>query len=60
MKRSEMVEILRNLFNKHMNCVDCCVTDKIMYSTILDGLEEEGMAPPMINHTPDLRSWEEE
>jgi len=46
MKRSEMVNILRNSVLHHMNCQDCCKTDEEMYSMILEEIEEAGMTPP--------------
>lgn len=47
MKRSEMINILRNAFIEHMNCVDCCKDDDMMYSKILQKLEDSGMVPPI-------------
>lgn len=47
MKRSKMVDILRDAVLEHMNCsYDCCGDDPKMYSTILRALEESGMLPP--------------
>lgn len=41
-----MIEILRNSFIHHMNCIDCCNGDDEMYSTVLKEIELSGMAPP--------------
>lgn len=45
MKRSEMVQFLRDSFIAHMNG-ECCKTDDEMYSSILGDLENAGMLPP--------------
>lgn len=68
MKRSKMVNILREAFLEHMNCGEnCCKNDDMMYSKILNVLEINGMKPPKI-FNPDKRGgtpifilkWEEE
>ena len=46
MKRSEMVEILRNSFINNMNSEDVD-SDEMMYSNILQDLEDAGMEPPI-------------
>lgn len=45
MKRSEMIQILKQATIQHMNCC-CCTTDDEMYSKILYILEGAGMIPP--------------
>lgn len=46
MKRSQMLEILRESFLNHMNC-QCCTTDEEIYSKVLKELEDAGMIPPV-------------
>lgn len=47
MRRSQMVEILREAVFNHMNCdADCCQTDEELYSKVLKELEDAGMLPP--------------
>ncbi len=50
MKRSDMIEVLRNSFIHWMNYpeTDGPQNDTEMYSNILKDLEEAGMAPPSI------------
>lgn len=50
MKRSQMVEILRNSFIEHMHSTEHN-TDEEMYSAILKDLEKAGMLPPDIINT---------
>ncbi len=52
MKRSKMLEILRESFIRNMNSEDV-VDDDQMYSNILYDLEDAGMKPPRWdNHNP--------
>lgn len=48
MKKSEAVQVLRDIILKHMNCeYDCCENDDAMYMTILCEIEDKlGMWPP--------------
>lgn len=52
MKRSEMVQILKDAVIKHMNCVDCCNSDDEVYSKVLQILED--------NKIGVLCEWEQE
>lgn len=46
MKRSTMVQLLRDSILNHMNCQDCCETDEDLYSRVLEEIENSGMLPP--------------
>lgn len=70
MKRSQMLEILRNSFVEHMNSYEIN-TDEEMYSAILADLEKNGMMPPTTTkqdpgHFPgddfnyQINEWDEE
>lgn len=45
MKRSKMIELLKNSFNTHMNSDDSIDDDEI-FSRVLGDLEDAGMYPP--------------
>lgn len=49
MKKSEAAQTLRDIILKHMNCESsCCISDDIMYMTILCEIEDKlGMCPPL-------------
>lgn len=49
MRRSQMIEVLRSSFIKHMSSVDCCASNEVMYSHVLRDLEEAGMKPPVVS-----------
>lgn len=51
MKRSQMIEILQETVQDHMNC-QCCQTDDEMYSKMLKTLEDAGMMPPVTTLLP--------
>ncbi len=65
MKRSQMIEILRESVFNHMNCEpECCQTDEDLYSKVLTELEDSGMLPPTteLSHLKGLRdnAWDPE
>ena len=68
MKRSEAVQLLRDIVLNHMNC-ECCSTDEEMYATMLKDIEDKiGMLPPfnaplfynIWRDNGDAHKWEKE
>lgn len=50
MKRSEMVELLKNSVYNHMNSEDS-IEDNEVFSRVLHDLEDKGMLPPFHTET---------
>lgn len=50
MKRSEMINILKQSLWKHYQDMTCCDTDEVAVFHILNDLEKAGMLPPAYNN----------
>ena len=50
MKRTDMINKLRDIILTHINCgPDCCGDDPQMYDTMLKEIEALGMKPPILD-----------